>query len=68
MNSYDALPGEWFTHYVQRIQSKIKGENGFVIGKFNDITLTINKKSLIDDISLIYDLKRELSWLKDDLK
>jgi hypothetical protein len=61
MNKYNPDAGESFYNFMVRVKKQIREDNGlFGTVKFNGIEIEVSHDSNINDLGIIYDLKRKL--------
>jgi hypothetical protein len=61
MNDFTPEAGENFYDFITRIKKQIKESNGLHAGvMFNGIQIIVNHDSNVNDLGIIYDLKRKL--------
>lgn len=61
MNTYNHDANEGFYDFMIRVRKQIKEDNGlFCTVKFNGIYIEVSHDSNINDLGVIYDLKRKL--------
>lgn len=56
-----AQSGDIFSHAVRRVQNEMKPSEDYLDLNFNDVVIRVYHDSNINDLAVIYDLKRELS-------
>lgn len=61
MYNYEPEAGENFYNFMTRIKKNLIESNSILAGvKFNGIDITVSYNSNVDDLGIIYNLKRKL--------